>query len=170
MVLKRFLGSAMKHGAVAWMAVILVWYLILSTLRNGISCDEGYYLLGYLRNQSIEGIGTDFHAIVRAVSHSFPDDKIMVFRYIRVILNVIAILMFAITSYEWLFRKKNLLVSRWSYYPMVLLAGAMSFTFATPTISYDSLELIIALSAASFLFILFTSGKKVVKTIGAFGV
>ncbi|MBO7618378.1 MAG: hypothetical protein J6T22_14420, partial [Bacteroidales bacterium] len=47
---------------------------------------------------------------------------------------------------------------------------AMSFTFATPTISYDSLELIIALSAASFLFILFTSGKKVVKTIGAFGV
>lgn len=168
MVLKKLLNQAMKYGAVAWMAVILVWYLILSTLQNGISCDEGYYLLGYLRNQSIEGIGTDFHAIVRAISYPFPDDNIMVFRYIRVILNVIAIILFAVTSYEWLSRKKNLSVSRWSFYPMVILAGAMSFTFATPTISYDSLELIIALSAASFLFVLFASGKKAVKSICAF--
>lgn len=168
MVLKKLLNQAMKYGAVAWMAVILVWYLILSTLQNGISCDEGYYLLGYLRNQSIEGIGTDFHAIVRAISYPFPDDNIMVFRYIRVILNVIAIILFAVTSYEWLSRKKNLSVSRWSFYPMVILAGAMSFTFATPTVSYDSLELIIALSAASFLFVLFASGKKAVKSICAF--
>ncbi len=168
MVLKKLLNQAMKYGAVAWMAVILVWYLILSTLQNGISCDEGYYLLGYLRNQSIEGIGTDFHAIVRAISYPFPDDNIMVFRYIRVILNVIAIVLFAVTSYEWLSRKKNLSVSRWSFYPMVILAGAMSFTFATPTVSYDSLELIIALSAASFLFVLFASGKKAVKSICAF--
>lgn len=170
MVLKKLLGSAMKYGAVSWMAVILVWYLILSTLRNGFSCDEGYYLLGYLRNQSIQGIGTDFHAIVRAMSRSFPDDNIMVFRYLRVILNVMAVILFAVTSYEWLSSKKGLTVSRWAYYPMVMLAGAMSFTFATPTISYDSLELIIALIAASFLFVLFASEKKAVKTIGAFGV
>ena len=170
MVLKKLLGTAMKYGAVSWMAVIFVWYLILSTLRNGISCDEGYYLLGYLRDQSIQGIGTDFHAIVRAMSRSFPDDNIMAFRYLRVILNVMAVILFAVTSYEWLSSKKGLTVSRWAYYPMVLLAGAMSFTFATPTISYDSLELIIALSAASFLFVLFASEKKAVKTIGTFGV
>ena len=168
--LKRLFDWAVKYGAFAWVSVILVWYFILSSLRNGISCDEGYYLLGYLRNQSIEGIGTDFHAIVRAISLSSPDDNIMVFRYIRVILNVIAILLFAVSSYEWLSRKKNLRASRWSYYPMVLLAGAMSFTFATPTISYDSLELIIALIAASFLFVLFASENKAVKTICAFGV
>ena len=158
----------LKYGAFAWMAVVLVWYLILSTLKNGISCDEGYYLLGYLRNQPIQGVGSDFHAIVRAMSRSFADDNIMVFRYLRVILNAIAIILFAGSSYEWLSRKKNLRVSRWAYYPMVLLAGALAFTFATPTISYDSLELILTLAAASFLFTLFASGSKVVRIISAF--
>lgn len=166
--LKRIFGWALKYGAFAWMAVILVWYLIVSTLRNGVSCDEGYYLLGYLRNQSIQGIGTDFHAIVRAMSRSFPDDNIMVFRHLRVILNVIAIALFAGSSFEWLSRKKNLKVSRWAYYPMVLLAGAMSFTFATPTISYDSLELILAMAAASSLFFLFASGRNGVQIVCAF--
>ena len=166
--LKRIFGWALKYGAFAWIAVILVWYLIVSTLRNGVSCDEGYYLLGYLRNQSIQGIGTDFHAIVRAMSRSFPDDDIMVFRHLRVILNVIAIVLFAGSSFEWLSRKKNLKVSRWAYYPMVLLAGAMSFTFATPTISYDSLELILAMAAASSLFFLFASGKNGVQIVCAF--
>lgn len=170
MELKRFFGPVIKNGVVAWGAAFFVWYLIISTLRNGISCDEGYYLLGYLRNQPIQDVGSDFHAIVRAVSRSFPDDNIMVFRYLRVILNVMAVILFAGTSYEWLSRKKGLKISRWAYYPMVLLAGAMSYTFATPTISYDSLELLFALSAASFLFVLFASGKKAVKTIGAFGV
>lgn len=165
---KRVLCWAVKYGAFAWLAVVIVWYIIMSTLRNGISCDEGYYLLGYLRGQSIQGIGTDFHAIVRAMSHSFPDDKIMVFRYLRVLLNGIAIILFAGSSYEWLSRKKNLRISRWAYYPMVLLAGAMSFTFATPTISYDSLEMILALSAASFIFVLFTSERKIVNIICAF--
>ena len=158
----------LKYGAFAWMAVVLVWYLILSTLKNGISCDEGYYLLGYLRNQPIQGVGSDFHAIVRAMSRSFADDNIMVFRYLRVILNAIAIILFAGSSYEWLSRKKHLRVSRWAYYPMVLLAGALAFTFATPTISYDSLELILTLAAASFLFVLFASGSKVVRIISAF--
>lgn len=166
--IKRLFGWALKYGAFAWMAVILVWYLIVSTLRNGISCDEGYYLLGYLRNQSIQGIGTDFHAIVRALSRSFPDDNIMVFRYLRVILNGIAIVLFAASSFEWLSRKKNLKISRWAYYPMVLLAGAMSFTFATPTISYDSLELILTMSAASFIFFLFATGRKDVQITCAF--
>ncbi len=168
--LKRLFGWALKFGAFAWIAAILVWLLIMSTLRNGISCDEGYYLLGYLRNQSIQGVGTDFHAIVRAIAHSLPDDSIMVFRYIRVFLNGVVILLFAGSSYEWLSRKKGLQMSRWAYYPMVLLAGAMSFTFATPTISYDSLELILAMSAASFLFVLFASGRNTVKTMCSFGV
>lgn len=166
--IRKFIGWALKYGAFAWMAAIFVWCFIVSTLRNGVSCDEGYYLLGYLRNQSIQGIGTDFHAIVRAFGRSFPDDSIMVFRYMRLILNVVAIIFFAGTSFEWLKRKKNLQISRWAYYPMILLAGGMAFTFATPTISYDSLELIFVLSAASFLFVLYTSETNGVKTIGAF--
>ena len=166
--IKKLADWGLRYGVLAWIAVIFVWYIITSTLRNGVSCDEGYYLLGYLRNQSIEGIGTDFHAIVRAIGRSFPDDDIMVFRYIRYCLNLLAIIFFAVSSYEWLSRKKNLQMSRWAYYPMIALAGAMSFTFAAPTISYDSIELIIALSAASFLFIMFASGKNLVRTLGAF--
>ena len=166
--LKKVFNWALKNGTFAWVAVILVWYLIVSTLRNGISCDEGYYLVGYLRNQSIQGIGTDFHAIVRALGRSFRDDDIMVFRYMRLILNVVSIILFSFTSLEWLIRKKQLRISRWLYYPMAFLAGGMAFTFATPTISYDSLEVVFVLSASSFLFVLFTSERKVVKTFCAF--
>ena len=166
--LKRIIGWVLKYGVLAWMAVLLVWYLIVSTLRNGISCDEGYYLLGFLRNQPIQCVGSDFHAIVRALGRSFPDDNIMVFRYMRVILNAMAIILFAGSSYEWLSQKKHLKISRWAYYPMVLLAGALAFSFATPTISYDSLELILTMVAASFLFSLFTSERKGGQIICAF--
>ena len=167
---KELARLGMKYGVFAWIAAAFVWYVIESTLQNGISCDEGYYLMGYLSNQSVQWVGTDFHAIVKAISRPFPDERIMVFRNIRVFLNGIAILLFAGSSYEWLSRKRSLQLSRWAYYPMVLLAGAMSFTFATPTISYDSLELILAMSAASFLFILFASGRNEVKAICAIGV
>lgn len=168
--IKKIIGFVFKYGAIAWVAALFVWYLIVSTLRQGISCDEGYYLMGYLRSQNIEGIGTDFHSIVRAICRPFADDNIMVFRYLRLILNGLAIIVFAGSSYEWLSRKKGLRISRWAYYPMVLLAGAMSFTFAAPTISYDSIELIIVLLTASLSFMLFTTDKNVVKSICAFGI
>lgn len=168
--IKRIIGFVFKYGAIAWVAALFVWYLIVSTLRQGISCDEGYYLMGYLRNQNIEGIGTDFHSIVRAICRPFADDNIMVFRYLRLVLNGLAIIVFAGSSYEWLSRKKGLCLSRWAYYPMVLLAGAMSFTFAAPTISYDSIELVIILLIASLCFVLFTTDKNVVNNICVLGI
>ena len=168
--IKKLAGIVIKYGAITWVAVLFVWYLIVSTLRQGISCDEGYYLMGYLRNQVIEGIGTDFHSIVRAICRPFSDDNIMVFRYLRLFLNSMAVIVFTASSYEWLSRKKSLRISRWAYYPMALLAGAMSFTFATPTISYDSIELIIVLLTASLFFVLFTSERSVVKSFCAFGI
>ena len=168
--INRLADFVLKYGILAWMAVALVWYLIVSTLHKGISCDEGYYLMGFLRNQGIEGQATDFHFITRALCRPFPDDDIMVFRYIRLILNGIALLAFALSSYEWLSRKKGLAVPRWTYYPMVALAGAMSFTFAAPTLSYDSLEVIIALLATSLLFVQFVSDKGWVRFLAAFGV
>ena len=94
--IKKLADFVLKYGILAWMAAALVWYLIVSTLHRGISCDEGYYLMGFLRNQTIEGQATDFHFITRALCRSFPDDDIMVFRYIRLILNVIALLAFAV--------------------------------------------------------------------------
>ncbi len=94
----------------------------------------------------------------------------MVFRYMRLFLNVVAIILFTVSSYEWLSGKKGLQVSRWAYYPMIALAGAMSFTFAAPTISYDSLEVIIILSAVSLLFVLLSTDKKAVVYLSSLGI
>ena len=168
--INRLTNWVMKYGILAWAAAALVWYIVVSTLRCGISCDEGYYLMGYLHNQSTEGIGSDFHSIVRSICRAFPDDDIMVFRYVRLFLSAIAIVFFAISSYGWLSRRKGIRVSRWAYYPMIVLAGAMSFTFAAPTISYDSIEHFAILSSASLMFILFSTKKESVQSICAFGI
>lgn len=166
--IKKISEWVLNKGVLAWTATLLVWFYIITTLRNGISCDEGYYLMGFLREQNTEGMPTDFHAIISALCHFFPDDDIMVFRYLRLIFNILSLIIFARTSFVWLSKKKNLQISPWAYYPMIALTGAMSFTFATPTISYDSLELIIALLTASLLFILISYDNFLIKHVSAF--
>ena len=168
--IKKLACFVLNYGVLAWMAAIVVWYLIVCTLKNGISCDEGYYLMGYLRGQNVEGQATDFHSIVRAVCSPFADDDIMVFRYLRLVMNGLALLVFALSSFRWLSRKKKLTVSRWAYYPFVALAGAMSFTFAAPTISYDSIELILALLIATLLFVQLSAERKWVRRLSGFGI
>ena len=168
--IKNLACFVLNYGVLAWMAAIVVWYLIVCTLKNGISCDEGYYLMGYLRGQNVEGQATDFHSIVRAVCSPFADDDIMVFRYLRLVMNGLALLVFALSSFRWLSRKKKLTVSRWAYYPFVALAGAMSFTFAAPTVSYDSIELILALLIATLLFVQLSAERKWVRRLSGFGI
>ncbi len=169
-IIKKLTCFVLNYGVLAWMAAIVVWYLIVCTLRNGISCDEGYYLMGYLRGQNVEGQATDFHSIVRAVCGPFADDDIMVFRYLRLVMNGLALIVFALSSFRWLSRKKMLTVSRWAYYPFLALAGAMSFTFAAPTISYDSIELILALLIATLLFVQLSTERKWVRRLSGFGI
>ena len=168
--IKQFIGFVLKYGILAWIAAVVVWYLIVTTLHRGISCDEGYYLMGYLRNQSIGGQASDFHAFVRALCRPFPDDDIMVFRYVRLVLNVMALVLFALSSFQWLSQKKGMTISYWAYFPLVALAGAMSFTFATPTISYDSIELILALLIATLLFVQLSSQRKWIGHLCGFGI
>ncbi len=166
--IKRFVGFVLGYGILSWIAAVAVWYLIVSTLHRGISCDEGYYLMGYLRGQNIEGQATVFHAIVRALCRPFTDDNIMVFRYLRLMMNALALLAFGISSFHWLSRKKEMAVSGWTYYPFVALVGAMSFTFATPTISYDSLELILALLISSSLFVQLSTKRNWLRSLCGF--
>lgn len=168
--MKRVVDSILRYGILAWFAAVLVWYFIVSTLHRGISCDEGYYLLGYLRGQEIGGQASGFHAIIRALCHHFPDDNIMVFRYLRLVLNGLALVAFAFSSFQWLSQKKGLSISCWAYYPFVALAGAMSFTFAAPTISYDSIELILALFIASLLFVQLTAQRRWLRRLCGFGI
>ena len=51
--IKKLADFVLKYGILAWLAVALVWYLIVSTLHRVISCDEGYYLMGFLRDQNV---------------------------------------------------------------------------------------------------------------------
>lgn len=166
---KKILGFVFRYGIIAWIAAAMVWFYIINTMRDGISCDEGYYLMGFLRGQNIEGQGSDFHSIVRALCFAFPDNDIMIYRYMRLALNVVALVLFALTSYRWLSKRHDFSASRWAYYPMVALSGAMSFTFAAPTISYDSLEVIIAMFATSMLFVQLSSDKMWIKHLAAVG-
>ena len=168
--MKRVVDFILRYGILAWLAAMLVWYFIVSTLHRGISCDEGYYLLGYLRDQSIGGQASDFHALVRALCRSLPDDDIMVFRHVRLVLNMVALVAFAMSSFNWLSRKKGMSISCWAYYPLVALAGAMSFTFAAPTISYDSIELVLALLIASLLFVQLMAKRKWLRHLLGFGI
>ena len=167
--IKKLALFVLNYGLLAWMAAIVVWLVIVNTLRNGISCDEGFYLMGYLRNQGIGRMASEFHTIVRTLCGSLPDDNIMVFRYLRLGLNVLALLAFAVASYRWL-AKKGWLVSRWAYYPFVALAGTMSFPFAAPTISYDSIELVVALLVASLLFLQLSSERSWLRSLCGFGI
>lgn len=167
--IRKIVNFALHYGIFAWMAAAVVWYLIVSTLHRVISCDEGYYLMGFLRGQDIDGQATDFHFITRALCRPFADDDIMVFRWVRLALNVLGLVAFTLTSYEWLSKKKGLTMSRWLYYPMMALAGAMSFTFAAPTLSYDSIEVIVALLMASMLFVHLTTEKAGFKAASAIG-
>ena len=168
--IKQFIGFVLKYGILAWMAAAIVWYLIVSTLHRGVSCDEGYYLMGYLRDQTIGGQASDFHALVRTLCRPFPDDDIMVFRYIRLFLNLLALVVFAMSSFRWLSQKKGMSMSCWVYYPLVALSGAMSFTFATPTISYDSIELILALLIATLLFVQLSASREWMRCLCGFGI
>lgn len=168
--MKRIVDYILRYSILAWLAAVLVWCFIVSTLHRGISCDEGYYLLGYLRGQEIGGQASGFHAIIRALCHHFPDDNIMVFRYLRLVLNGLALVVFAFSSFQWLSQRKGLSISSWAYYPFVALAGAMSFTFAAPTISYDSIELILTLLAASLLFVQLTTQRRWLRCLCGFGI
>ena len=168
--IRKIIDFVLNRGILAWMAVAFVWYMIVSTLHRVISCDEGYYLMGFLVGQNVDGQATNFHYITRALCRPFADDNIMVFRHVRLAWTVFALIVFALSSFEWLSRRKGLPISRWAYYPMMALAGAMSFTFAAPTLSYDSIETIIALFVASLLFVQLTSRRENVKLLCAFGI
>lgn len=160
MEITKVRNKSVLLGTALWLGVVMVYYLILTTLKNGISCDEGFYLMGYLRKQAIEPLGSDFHYIVRFLSVGIADDSIMAYRYLRLGLYAIAILFFAVTSYYWLKKSKGLALKSYVYYPLVLLAGAMDYTFAAPTISYDHLGVIFFLFTSSFLFLSFELSSK----------
>jgi hypothetical protein len=147
----------------ALLGTILVYFTIIATLNRGISCDEGYYLLGYLRQQSLGNVSNEFHYIIQFMASQFNIENVCFFRAIRLILNIVALLFFSISSYKWIKYRFNFQLSPILYYSLIFLAGAMSFTYAAPTISFDHLQQIFYLSIVSMLFYVLSNIKRIWK-------
>lgn len=138
----------------ALLALLMVIGLVLFTLPNGVSCDEGFYLMSYQPGQTTNGFMTDFGHIVKAITPTVWSQNIMVYRIERLVLSIISFLFFAYSLRVWLKKKTAITMSSLLFYSIVLLACFQSYTFAAPTISYDSIQLVVYLFSFSFFFLL----------------
>ncbi|MDR0830881.1 MAG: hypothetical protein LBN95_12360 [Prevotellaceae bacterium] len=146
-------------------AAIFVYAVILLYLTHGISCDEGFYLLGYLNNQNIGISAYDFHYIVRAITPDKYEANVVFYRVLRFTLDFASVLFFAFTSYKWLKKRFGFSVNFCLFAALIVLSGAISYNYAALTISFDHLQHIFYLSAFSFFFISDITKKEYAKII-----
>jgi hypothetical protein len=161
--MKEILKKTITLPFLAFSGSILVYSTIIATLNRGISCDEGYYLLGYLRHQPLGNVSNEFHYIIQFITSQFFVEKVYLFRAIRLILNIVALLVFSISSYKWIKYRFNFQLSPIFYFSLIFLAGAMSFTYAAPTLSFDHLQQILYLCIMSMLFYALSNIKRIWK-------
>ena len=166
-ILKNGINKLSDIRLLAFIGVVFVFYLILSTLNQGISCDEGFYLLGYLDRQKLGDAISDFHFIIKSDIFFIPDNNVLSFRYFRLIFNSLSLMFFAFISYKWLKHRFGLRKNIFLYFCMIILGGFMSFTYAAPTISFDHLQQIFYLLATSVLLLILTYKNKILKSINA---
>ncbi len=152
MQMKKLFSIIFNINTIALFAATAVMAVIITTLHQGISCDEGFYLMGYLHKQPLGDFISDYANIVRSITPQSLDENIMIYRYERLIGFSVAITLFALSLYRWLKSRYNLSINPVLFGSLTLLAGAMSYIFAAPTISYDSIQTIIYLTAFALLF------------------
>jgi hypothetical protein len=145
---------------VALAGLLLVGYLIISTLNRGISCDEGYYLLGYLKHQPNGNLIIDFQYIIKGLFGFLPDDSVIQLSAIRLLLTFLSLFLFTITSFNWLQNRFALKHNYGFYSIMIFLAGGIGFTFGTPVLYYDNMQAILYLTVFAFLFHLLNHPRK----------
>ena len=134
------------------LAVTLFFYLvILLTIDRGTSCDEGFYLLSYLPNQPLGSGISQFSYIVRFLGLPF-DDNALFLRYLRYVLSFVSLLFFAITSYRYLFIRFKSTLNRYLYITLIMLAGVLAYTFASPVLYYDNIQSILYFVVFGLLF------------------
>ncbi|MDT8394532.1 MAG: hypothetical protein RQ761_11865 [Bacteroidales bacterium] len=131
---------------------MVLYPLIFWSVNKGVSIDEGYYLLGYLGGQDLGPGTTDFHRIVRTIFFFIPEDNVLMFRWVRVVLTILLLLLFHFTALRWLEGQYGRFINRGLYYGMSLLAGTLCFAYASPVIYYDNMQLMAYLLVFSLLF------------------
>jgi hypothetical protein len=141
MKISKRINFLFQIETVAAGAALFIYSLIFFYIKRGVSCDEGFYLMGYLKNQELAPMINDFHHIVRFITPSAMHDNLMYFRYLRFGLDFISVFLFGLMSFYWLKNKiKTFNISGLLYVSLILLSGAMSYTYTTPTISFDHLQ------------------------------
>jgi hypothetical protein len=163
--MKEIIKKIITLPFLALSGTIFVYFTIMTTLNRGISCDEGYYLLGYLRHQPLGNILFDFHYIVRFITSQLQDNNVSLFRIIRIVLNLIVLFIFSKSAHNWMKFRFGLHLNSILFYSLIFLAGAMSFAYAAPTISFDHLQQILYLCIISMLFYVLSSKKLVWKLV-----
>lgn len=146
-------------------AVVLVYGIILYYIKSGISCDEGYYLMGYIKSQELGPMANDFHNMVRAITPDGMQENVLYFRYLRFFLDIASALLFGLSSFYWLKKEKNFQLSRFLYIPLIILSASIGYTYTTATISFDHLQHIIYLFAFSAFLYADASGNKTIRII-----
>lgn len=133
-------------------STLLVYYLIIKRLDVGTSGDEGFYLQGYLLNQTANYGISDFHNIVKSFSSILPIDFALTLRYVRFFATLVALAFFCLTSYRFFVKRYNVRFEKATYFALIFLSGAIGFCFTSPVLYYDSIQAIIYLLVFSLLF------------------
>ncbi|NQT77511.1 MAG: hypothetical protein HQ565_07335 [Bacteroidetes bacterium] len=148
----RFISRLLQPDIIALGAITLLYSLIFWSVNKGVSIDEGYYLLGYLHDQQLGPSTTDFHRIVRTLFFFIPEDNVLIFRWTRVILTIVLLLLFLWSCYKWIEKQYKISFNKTLFYSMGILTGTMCFSYASPVIYYDNIQLLIYLLAFSLFF------------------
>ena len=148
----RLVNLLIQPGIIALGVIFFLYTLIFWSVNRGVSVDEGYYLLGYLTDQPVKYALTDFHHIVRSLFFFLPEDNALPLRIIRVILTIIALYFFTANSYKLLLKEYSIWINKPTYFSLSFLTGTLCFSYASPVLYYDSIEMIIYLIAFALLF------------------
>ena len=131
---------------------VMVYLVVLLTINRGTSCDEGYYLLSYLPEQPIGWGISQFFYMVRSLGLD-ANDNALTLRYLRFALSFISLLFFSITSYRYLVVQFKSTINKYLYVSLVMLAGVLAYTFASPVLYYDNIQAILYFIVFGCLFL-----------------
>jgi hypothetical protein len=163
--LKITIKDLLKPEYLAFPPLVFLYYVIITTLDQGTSCDEGWYLLGYSDGQTILNWVSDFDTIVKSLFGSIPESIFVIsLRWIRFILGTAGIITLTCTFYLWIRRKYTGKPYLGLILQLALISGALTFGFGVPTLYYDNIQLILFL----FIFSLYFSShlaNKVLRTV-----
>lgn len=140
-------SSSKVARIIAGISFFAIFVSVLLISRTGIDLlDEGYYLIGYSREQPIYFQLSGFHFLTRLLPFS---DSMVIARLYRVLLLLISGFVFAKALHKKVFIQEDYLTLLF----LVLVGNFSSYMFAPQTISYNTYNLVfLELLIVSYLY------------------